>query len=154
MLVPRAPPSQNKLAARKGCHGMQSGRKPNITTILHMTVGQMINSGANMHISLCMCIPCATSTINSFKKVFFFLILYLGAPLNRKSRENGIISSTWWCRSPGFTVFAVELQCLSNMSQCELVLQTGIYVNGVNSVCTEGTMSSSGTYLLTAISAG
>lgn len=36
-------------------------RKPNITTIFHMTVGQMIHSGASMHISLCMCILCATS---------------------------------------------------------------------------------------------
>lgn len=35
------------------------------------------------------------------------------------------------------------------MFKRELVPQTGIDVNGINGVCTEGTMSSSVTYLLT-----
>lgn len=48
-------------------------------------------------------------------------------------------------------VFAEELECLSNVSYHELVLQTGIDVDGKNSVCTEGTMSSCDTYLLTTI---
>lgn len=51
-------------------------------------------------------------------------------------------------------VFAGAVTFKHHGSLLELVLQTGIDVNGINSVCDEGTMSSSATYLLTATYGG